>query len=67
MNRDTLIIEKIKESIQKEVAEKQKEGKSLSEILEESRGITMTITNPYYDRLSNLQNIRKTPKSYKKK
>lgn len=60
-------IEKIKESVQKEIAEKQKEGKTLMEILEESR--SLTITNPYlyHNSLANSQNIRKTKKKYKKK
>ena len=69
-------IEKIKESVQKEIAEKQKEGKTLMEILEESR--SLTITNPYHyynslansqniNSLSNSQNIRKTKKRHKKK
>ena len=60
-------IEKIKESVQKEIAEKQKEGKTLMEILEESR--SLTITNPYlyYNSLANSQNILKTKKRYKKK
>ena len=69
-------IEEIKESVQKEIAEKQKEGKTLMEILEESR--SLTITNPYHyynslansqniNSLSNSQNIRKTKQRYKKK
>ena len=67
MNKDTLMVEKIKESVQKEIAEKQKEGKTLMEILEESR--SLTIINPYlyYNSLANSQNIRKTNKRYKKK
>lgn len=47
MNKDILMVEKIKESVLKDIAEKQKEGKSISEILEESRGFT--ITNTYYN------------------
>ncbi|MBI1667460.1 hypothetical protein [Capnocytophaga periodontitidis] len=43
---NTLMVEKIKESVLKDITEKQKEGKSISEILEESRGFT--ITNTYY-------------------
>lgn len=67
MSKNTLMVEKIKESVQKEIAEKQKEGKTLMEILEESR--SFTITNPYlyYNSLANSQNIRKTNKRYKKK
>lgn len=67
MSKDTLMVEKIKESVQKEIAEKQKEGKTLMEILEESR--SLTITNPYLycNSLENSQNIRKTKKRYKKK
>ena len=47
MNKDILTVDKAKESVLKEITEKQKEGKSLSEILEESRGFT--ITNTYYN------------------
>lgn len=60
-------IEKIKESVQKEIAEKQKKGKTLMEILEESRSFTITNPYPYYNSLANSQNIRKTKKRYKKK
>lgn len=69
-------IEEIKESVQKEIAEKQKEGKTLMEILEESRSLTITNPYPYYNSLANSQNInslansqniRKTKKRYKKK
>ena len=49
--KDTKMIDKITNSVLKEIAEKQKEGKSLSEILEESRGFT--ITNTYYNYLVN--------------
>lgn len=49
---NTLMVEKIKESILKEITEKQKAGKSISEILEESRGFT--ITNTYYNNFVNL-------------
>ena len=67
MSKDTLMVEKIKESVQKEIAEKQKEGKTLMEILEESR--SLTITNPYlyYNSLANSQNILTAKKRYKKK
>lgn len=41
------MVEKIKESVLKDITEKQKIGKSISEILEESRGFT--ITNTYYN------------------
>ena len=47
MNKDILTVDKAKESVLKEITEKQKVGKSLSEILEESRGFT--ITNTYYN------------------
>jgi hypothetical protein len=60
-------IEKIKESVQKEIAEKQKEGKTLMEILEESRSLTITKPYLYYNSLANSQNILKTKKRYKKK
>ena len=60
-------IEEIKESVQKEIAEKQKEGKTLMEILEESRSLTITNTYLYYNSLENSHNIRKTKKRYKKK
>ena len=60
-------IEKIKESVQKEIAEKQKEGKTLMEILEESRSFPLTNPYSYYNSLANSQNIRKTKKRYKKK
>ena len=52
MNKDTLMVEKIKESVLKEITEKQKAGKSISEILEESRDFT--ITNTYYNNFVNL-------------
>ena len=55
MNKDTLMVEKIKESVLKDITEKQKEGKSISEILEESRGFT--ITNTYYN--NNFVNLNK--------
>lgn len=45
--KNTLMVEKIKESVLKDITEKQKIGKSISEILEESRGFT--ITNTYYN------------------
>ena len=67
MSKDTLMVEKIKESVQKEIAEKQKEGKTLMEILEESRNFTITNPYHYYNSLENSQNIRKTKKRYKKK
>ena len=67
MSKDTLMVEKIKESVQKEIAEKQKEGKTLMEILEESRSFTITNPYSYYNSLANSQNIRKTKKRYKKK
>lgn len=67
MSKDTLMVEKIKESVQKEIAEKQKEGKTLMEILEESRSLTITNPYHYYNSLANSQNIRKTKKRYKKK
>ena len=60
-------IEEIKESVQKEIAEKQKEGKTLMEILEESRSFTITNPYSYYNSLANSQNICKTKKRYKKK
>ena len=60
-------IEEIKESVQKEIAEKQKEGKTLMEILEESRSLTITNPYRYYNSLANSQNILKTKKRYKKK
>lgn len=60
-------IEKIKESVQKEIAEKQKEGKTLMEILEESRSLTITNPYSYCNNLANSQNIHKTKKKYKKK
>ena len=46
------MVEKIKESVLKDITEKQKAGKSISEILEESRGFT--ITNTYYNNFINL-------------
>ena len=49
---NTLMVEKIKESVLKDITEKQKIGKSISEILEESRGFT--ITNTYYNNFVNL-------------
>lgn len=67
MSKNTLMVEKIKESVQKEIAEKQKEGKTLMEILEESRSFTITNPYSYYNSLANSQNIRKTKKRYKKK
>ena len=67
MSKDTLMVEKIKESVQKEIAEKQNEGKTLMEILEESRSFTITNPYHYYNSLENSQNIRKTKKRYKKK
>ncbi len=67
MSKDTLMVEKIKESVQKEIAEKQKEGKTLMEILEESRSLTITNPYHYYNSLENSQNIRKTKNRYKKK
>ena len=47
MNKDILMVDKIREDTLKYIAEKQKEGKSITEILEESRGFT--ITNTYYN------------------
>ena len=67
MSKNTLMVEKIKESVQKEITEKQKEGKTLMEILEESRSFTITNPYSYYNSLANSQNIRKTKKRYKKK
>ena len=67
MSKDTLMVEKIKESVQKEIAKKQKEGKTLMEILEESRSLTITNPYHYYNSLENSQNIRKTKNRYKKK
>ena len=67
MSKDTSMVEKIKESVQKEIAEKQKEGKNLMEILEESRSLTITNPYRYYNSFENSQNIRKTKKRYKKK
>ena len=67
MSKDTLMVEKIKESVQKEIAEKQKAGKTLMDILEESRSFTITNPYHYYNSLENSQNIRKTKKRYKKK
>lgn len=55
MNKDTLMVEKIKESVLKDITEKQKAGKSILEILEESRGFT--ITNTYYN--NNFVNLNK--------
>ena len=49
---NTLMVEKIKESVLKDITEKQKAGKSISEILEESRDFT--ITNTYYNNFVNL-------------
>ena len=49
---NTLMVEKIKESVLKDITEKQKAGKSILEILEESRGFT--ITNTYYNNFVNL-------------
>jgi hypothetical protein len=49
---NTLMVEKIKESVLKDITEKQKIGKSISEILEESRDFT--ITNTYYNNFVNL-------------
>lgn len=49
---NTLMVEKIKESVLKDITEKQKAGKSILEILEESRGFT--ITNIYYNNFVNL-------------
>lgn len=46
------MVDKIKETTLKYIAEKQKAGKSISEILEESRGFT--ITNTYYNNFINL-------------
>lgn len=46
------MVEKIKESVLKDITEKQKAGKSISEILEESRDFT--ITNTYYNNFVNL-------------
>ena len=67
MNKDTLMVEKIKESVLKDITEKQKEGKSISEILEESRGFTITNTY-YYNNFVNLnrnnENNRRTRAPY---
>lgn len=61
---NTLIIDKVKESVLKEITEKQKSGKSLSEILEESRGFT--VTNTYYNNLVNSnKNENKNTKRFK--
>lgn len=61
---NTLIIDKVKESVLKEITEKQKAGKSLSEILEESRGFT--VTNTYYNNLVNSnKNENKNTKRFK--
>lgn len=46
------MVEKIKESVLKDITEKQKAGKSISEILEKSRDFT--ITNTYYNNFVNL-------------
>ena len=67
MNKDILMVEKIKESVLKDITEKQKGGKSLSEILEESRGFT--ITNTYYNNSfvnlnRNNENNQRTRPSY---
>ena len=60
------MVEKIKESVLKEITEKQKAGKSISEILEESRDFT--ITNTYYNNFVNLnrnnENNPRTRPSY---
>lgn len=55
MNKDILMVDKIREDTLKYIAEKQKEGKSITEILEESRGFT--ITNTYYN--NNFVNLNK--------
>jgi len=61
---NTLIIDKVKESVLKEITEKQKAGKSLSEILKESRGFT--VTNTYYNNLVNSnKNENKNTKRFK--
>jgi len=61
---NTLIKDKVKESVLKEITEKQKAGKSLSEILEESRGFT--VTNTYYNNLVNSnKNENKNTKRFK--
>lgn len=65
---NTLIVDKVKEYVLKEITEKQKAGKSLSEILEESRGFT--ITNTYYNNLVNSnkntnKNENKSTKKFK--
>ena len=52
MNKDILTVDKAKESVLKDITEKQKAGKSILEILEESRGFT--ITNTYYNNFVNL-------------
>ncbi|WP_304335884.1 hypothetical protein [Capnocytophaga leadbetteri] len=52
---NTSMVEKIKEFVLKDITEKQKAGKSISEILEESRGFT--ITNTYYN--NNFVNLNK--------
>lgn len=63
---NTLMVEKIKESVLKDITEKQKAGKSISEILEESRDFT--ITNTYYNNFVNLnrnnENNPRTRPSY---
>nr|DAS17117.1 MAG TPA: hypothetical protein [Caudoviricetes sp.] len=61
---NTLIIDKVKESVLKEITEKQKAGKSLSEILKESRGFI--VTNTYYNNLVNSnKNENKNTKRFK--
>lgn len=63
--KNTLIVDKVKESVLKEITEKQKAGKSLSEILEESRGFT--ITNTYYNLVNSNKNENKNTKRSKRK
>ena len=55
------MVEKIKESVLKDITEKQKIGKSISEILEESRGFT--ITNTYYN--NNFVNLNRNNENNK--
>ena len=56
------MVEKIKESVLKDITEKQKAGKSISEILEESRDFT--ITNTYYNNFVNLnKNNKNNPRT----
>ena len=63
MNKDILTVDKAKESVLKEITEKQKAGKSISEILEESRGFTITNTYCYNNFVNLNRNNENNPRT----